>query len=38
MYVLNIIFNIDFVTWQIDVYKECYVLADGQCHSIVENH
>ena len=31
------IFNIDFVTWQIDVKQES-VLADCQCHSIIENH
>ena len=32
------IFNIDIVTWQIDVYQECNVLAIFQCHSIIENH
>ena len=34
MYVLNI----DFVTWQIDVYNECHVLVDCQCHGIIKNH
>ena len=32
------IFSIDFVTWQIDVYNECNVLADYPCHRIIENH
>ena len=36
MYMLNIQYR--FCTWQIDVHKECNVLADCQCHSVVENH